>query len=100
MARSFPHCIWLGWPQAGTSHELGDNFAKAFGTRFLNEVGELVHVQQTSWGASTRLIGGIIMMHGARVALPCDGSMADAVLAGPPFSAENLPACQSGEAGG
>lgn len=53
--------------QAGTSHELGDNFARAFGTRFLDEAGALVHVQQTSWGASTRLIGGIIMAHGESV---------------------------------
>ena len=51
--------------QAGTSHDLGDNFAKAFGTQFLNEAGDLVHPQQSSWGASTRLIGGIIMTHGA-----------------------------------
>ncbi|CAL8460590.1 g119 [Coccomyxa elongata] len=50
--------------QAGTSHDLGDNFARAFGTQFLDEAGELVHPQQTSWGASTRLIGGIIMTHG------------------------------------
>ena len=51
--------------QAGTSHDLGDNFARAFGTQFLNEEGDLVHPQQSSWGASTRLIGGIIMTHGA-----------------------------------
>ena len=51
--------------QAGTSHDLGDNFAKAFGTQFLNEAGDLVHPQQSSWGASTRLIGGIIMTHGS-----------------------------------
>ncbi len=56
--------------QAGTSHELGDNFAKVFGTRFLDEAGALVNVQQTSWGASTRLIGGIIMTHGARPRVP------------------------------
>ena len=55
--------------QAGTSHNLGDNFAKAFGTQFLNEAGDLVHPQQSSWGASTRLIGGIIMTHGVRAAL-------------------------------
>ena len=54
-----------GAAQAGTSHDLGDNFAKAFGTQFLNEAGDLVHPQQSSWGASTRLIGGIIMTHGA-----------------------------------
>ena len=51
--------------QAGTSHDLGDNFARAFGTQFLNEAGDLVHPQQSSWGASTRLVGGIIMAHGA-----------------------------------
>ncbi len=53
--------------QAGTSHDLGDNFARAFGTQFLNEAGDLVHPQQSSWGASTRLIGGIIMTHGAHM---------------------------------
>ncbi|KAK9843430.1 hypothetical protein WJX81_002046 [Elliptochloris bilobata] len=55
--------------QAGTSHELGDNFARAFGTRFLDEAGALVSVQQTSWGASTRLIGGVIMTHGDETGL-------------------------------
>src|SRR5436190_4037517 len=50
--------------QMGTSHELGQNFAKAFGTLFLDENGEQVHAWQTSWGASTRLIGALIMTHG------------------------------------
>lgn len=50
--------------QAGTSHNLGTNFAKAFNTRFLDEGGQLVHVHQTSWGLSTRMVGGIIMAHG------------------------------------
>ncbi len=50
--------------QLGTSHELGQNFARAFGTRFLDEEGEESHVWQTSWGASTRLVGGLIMAHG------------------------------------
>ncbi|MEW5316484.1 MAG: hypothetical protein WDW38_007855 [Sanguina aurantia] len=50
--------------QAGTSHNLGTNFAKAFETRFLDEKGELQFVHQTSWGMSTRMIGGIIMSHG------------------------------------
>ena len=49
--------------QAGTSHELGQNFAKAFEIRFQNPAGELDHVWQTSWGVSTRLIGGLIMTH-------------------------------------
>lgn len=50
--------------QAGTSHNLGDNFAKAFNTRYLAEDGELKHVHQSSWGVSTRMVGGIIMTHG------------------------------------
>lgn len=50
--------------QAGTSHNLGDNFAKAFGTRYLDEAGELQFVHQSSWGVSTRMIGGVIMTHG------------------------------------
>ncbi|PSC72151.1 prolyl-tRNA synthetase [Micractinium conductrix] len=50
--------------QAGTSHNLGDNFAKAFGTRYLDEAGQLQFVHQSSWGVSTRMVGGIIMTHG------------------------------------
>jgi prolyl-tRNA synthetase len=50
--------------QAGTSHNLGDNFAKAFNTRYLGEDGQLRFVHQSSWGVSTRLIGGLIMTHG------------------------------------
>lgn len=50
--------------QMGTSHELGQNFAKAFGTQYADASGELRYVWQTSWGASTRLIGALIMAHG------------------------------------
>jgi len=50
--------------QMSTSHELGQNFAKAFGIEFLDEHGERVHAWQTSWGASTRLMGALIMSHG------------------------------------
>jgi prolyl-tRNA synthetase len=50
--------------QLGTSHELGQNFARAFDIRFSNEEGELAYGWQTSWGVSTRLIGGLIMVHG------------------------------------
>jgi prolyl-tRNA synthetase len=50
--------------QMGTSHELGQNFARAFGTTFLDDAGEQVHVWQTSWGTSTRMLGGLIMTHG------------------------------------
>jgi len=49
--------------QAGTSHDLGQNFGKAFNVRFQNKDKELEYVWQTSWGVSTRLIGGLIMSH-------------------------------------
>lgn len=49
--------------QAGTSHFLGQNFAKAFDIKFQNRDGELEYAWTTSWGASTRLIGAIIMTH-------------------------------------
>ena len=49
--------------QAGTSHFLGQNFAKAFDCTFTNEDNEVEHVWATSWGVSTRLIGGLIMTH-------------------------------------
>lgn len=49
--------------QAGTSHFLGQNFAKAFDVKFQNKEGKLEHAWATSWGVSTRLIGGIIMTH-------------------------------------
>ena len=50
--------------QMGTSHELGTNFAQAFDTRYLSKEGRQELVWQTSWGASTRMIGGLIMSHG------------------------------------
>ncbi|WP_346136260.1 proline--tRNA ligase [Streptomyces carpaticus] len=50
--------------QLGTSHELGQNFAKAFDTRYLGADGTRQLVWQTSWGASTRMVGGLIMSHG------------------------------------
>ena len=49
--------------QAGTSHFLGQNFAKAFDVKFQNTEGELEYAWATSWGVSTRLIGGLIMTH-------------------------------------
>jgi len=49
--------------QAGTSHFLGQSFAKASGIRFQNREGELEYAWTTSWGVSTRLIGGMIMTH-------------------------------------
>lgn len=50
--------------QAGTSHFLGQNFAKAFDVKFLNKENQLEYVWATSWGASTRLIGALVMAHG------------------------------------
>lgn len=49
--------------QAGTSHFLGQNFARSFGIQFTNEQGKLEHAWTTSWGLSTRMIGGLIMTH-------------------------------------
>jgi len=50
--------------QCGTSHDLGQNFAKVFGVKFLDKAGSEQYVWQTSWGMSTRLIGALIMVHG------------------------------------
>ena len=50
--------------QSGTSHNLGDHFAKAFEIKFLNKDEKEQYAYSTSWGVSTRLIGGIIMVHG------------------------------------
>ncbi|HAB35602.1 MAG TPA: proline--tRNA ligase [Cryomorphaceae bacterium] len=49
--------------QAGTSHFLGQNFAKAFDVKFQDKDGEVKHVWATSWGVSTRLMGALIMTH-------------------------------------
>jgi prolyl-tRNA synthetase len=49
--------------QAGTSHFLGQNFAKAFDVKYTSKEGKQEHVWATSWGVSTRLIGGLIMTH-------------------------------------
>jgi len=62
--------------QAGTSHNLGQNFAKAFDTTFQTEAGELDHVWSTSWGVSTRLIGGLVMTHGDDTGLVCPPRLA------------------------
>ncbi|EDM99147.1 proline--tRNA ligase [Pseudoflavonifractor capillosus ATCC 29799] len=50
--------------QAGTSHYFGDGFAKAFDITFTGKDNQLHHPHQTSWGVSTRMIGGLIMTHG------------------------------------
>ncbi len=50
--------------QAGTSHNLGQHFSKAYDITYLDQDGKLKYVWQTSWGVTTRLIGAIIMVHG------------------------------------
>jgi prolyl-tRNA synthetase len=50
--------------QAGTSHNLGQNFARAFDLQFQSEAGTIEHAWNTSWGVSTRMIGGLVMTHG------------------------------------
>lgn len=50
--------------QTGTTHNFGDNFAKAFNIRYLDQDNTHQHVFQTSWGVTTRLIGALIMVHG------------------------------------
>ena len=49
--------------QSGTSHFLGQNFAKAFDVTFLDKEGNRDYVWATSWGVSTRLVGALIMAH-------------------------------------
>src|SRR5271170_1423366 len=49
--------------QAGTSHDLGQNFGRAFDVKFQTKEGQLDYIWQTSWGVSTRLVGGLIMSH-------------------------------------
>jgi prolyl-tRNA synthetase len=62
--------------QAGTSHFLGQNFAKASGIEFTDEKNARVHAWTTSWGMSTRLIGGLIMTHGDDDGLMCPPKLA------------------------
>jgi prolyl-tRNA synthetase len=62
--------------QAGTSHNLGQNFAKAFNVQFQTAAGGLEHVWNTSWGVTTRLIGALIMTHSDDHGLICPPKLA------------------------
>ncbi len=62
--------------QLGTTHFLGQNFARAFDTQFQTADGELDYVWSTSWGVSTRLIGGLIMTHSDDIGLVCPPKLA------------------------
>lgn len=64
--------------QAGTSHFLGQNFARSSNIRYLSAEGEEVHAWTTSWGVSTRLIGGVIMAHGDDDGFICPPRLAPA----------------------
>jgi prolyl-tRNA synthetase len=62
--------------QAGTSHFLGQNFARAFDVQFQTAAGGVDHVWSTSWGVTTRLIGGLIMTHGDDTGMVCPPRLA------------------------
>jgi len=62
--------------QSGTSHHLGQNFSRAFGVQFQTAAGGLEYVWNTSWGVSTRLIGGLVMTHGDDVGIVCPPRLA------------------------
>ena len=62
--------------QAGTSHNLGQNFAKAFDLKFQDENGETAFAWNTSWGVSTRMVGGLVMTHSDDNGLVCPPRLA------------------------
>jgi prolyl-tRNA synthetase len=62
--------------QSGTTHNLGQNFARAFGVQFQTAAGGLDYVWNTSWGVSTRLVGGLVMTHGDDVGIVCPPRLA------------------------
>ena len=62
--------------QAGTSHNLGQNFARAFEVQYQTPAGGLDFVWNTSWGVSTRLVGGLVMTHGDDVGIVCPPKLA------------------------
>jgi prolyl-tRNA synthetase len=87
--------------QAGTSHYLGTHFAQAQNIRFQNEAGELAFCHTTSWGVSTRLIGGVVMTHGDDDGLRLPPAIAPRqvvivpMLRGKPEDAEVLAFCEA-----
>jgi prolyl-tRNA synthetase len=87
--------------QAGTSHYLGTHFAQAQNIRFQNEAGELSYCHTTSWGVSTRLIGGVVMTHGDDDGLRLPPAIAPRqivivpMLRGKPEDADVLGYCQN-----
>ncbi len=82
--------------QLATSHELGQNFARAFDITYTNEQGAIAHCWTTSWGSSTRMVGGLIMAHGddAGLRLPPAVAPAQVVLVAVKDDPEVLAAVQ------
>jgi prolyl-tRNA synthetase len=71
--------------QSGTSHFLGQNFAKAFEIQYLDSDNELKHVWTTSWGVSTRMVGAIVMTHGDDTGLRLPPKVAPIQVVGVPI---------------
>jgi len=81
--------------QAGTTHFLGDNFAKAFETKFLDSDGKEKLVHQSSWGVSTRLIGGLVMTHSDDKGLVLPPSVAETHVVIIPIGKKGSPELES-----
>jgi len=87
--------------QAGTSHNLGQHFSKAFEIQFQNKEGQLEYGYQTSWGVSTRLMGALVMVHGDQRGLVVPPRVAPIQVVILPIAAHKegvLEACQKVEA--
>src|SRR5947207_12472772 len=70
--------------QAGTSHNLGQNFARAFNLQYQTAAGGLEYAWNTSWGVSTRMIGGLVMTHSDDNGLVCPPRRAPVQRGSPP----------------
>ena len=85
--------------QAGTSHNLGQNFARAFDVTFQTAEGGLDHVWNTSWGVTTRLVGALIMTHGDDSGLVCPPRLAQWQVVVVPIWKSDAERAQVAEAG-
>ncbi len=83
--------------QAGTSHYLGDHFSKVFDIKFLDKDGQLKYVYQTSWGTSTRMIGGVVMVHGDERGLKLPPAIAPVQTVIVPIAAHKEGVCEKAE---